>query len=84
MKNSKIQDGSYLIKLDPRQDDRNYFFQEFFQNEFKENGLNSNWVQINNSYNKYKGTIEEGCIYKTDLFGWTKLVSLWHLERYLM
>ena len=66
-------DGSYLIKLDPRQDDRGFFSRVFCENEFKDNGLNSNWVQINNSYNKYKGTVR-GMHLQDEPFNEVKLV----------
>lgn len=66
-------EGSYLIKLDPKQDDRGFFSRLFCENEFKENGLNSNWVQINNSYNKFKGTLR-GMHMQNEPFNEVKLV----------
>lgn len=50
-------DGAYLIKLEPREDQRGFFSRVFCENEFKENNLVHNWVQINNSHNKDKGTL---------------------------
>jgi dTDP-4-dehydrorhamnose 3,5-epimerase len=66
-------EGSYLIKLDPMQDNRGFFSRVFCENEFKENGLNSNWVQINNSYNKFKGTLR-GMHMQNEPFDEVKLV----------
>ena len=66
-------DGSYLVKLDPKQDNRGFFSRVFCENEFKEKGLNSNWVQINNSYNKFKGTLR-GMHMQNEPFNEVKLV----------
>lgn len=66
-------DGSFLVKIDPLQDDRGFFSRVFCKNEFKENGLNSNWVQINNSYNKFKGTLR-GMHMQNEPFDEVKLV----------
>ena len=49
--------GSYLIDLEPRVDDRGFFARYFCQNEFEKQGLNSTWVQINNSLSIEAGTV---------------------------
>lgn len=49
--------GSYLIDLEPRQDERGFFARYFCEQEFAAHGLNSHWVQINNSLNKEAGTL---------------------------
>ena len=49
--------GNYLINLDMKEDERGFFARYFCKNEFQEKGLNTNWVQINNSYSKEKGTL---------------------------
>ena len=66
-------EGSYLIKIDPMQDNRGFFSRVFCENEFKENRLNSNWVQINNSFNKFKGTLR-GMHMQNEPFNEVKLV----------
>jgi len=49
--------GSYLINLDINSDERGFFARYFCEKEFKENGLNTKWVQINNSLSVKKGTL---------------------------
>lgn len=49
--------GSYLIDLEPRQDERGFFARYFCEQEFAAQGLNSHWAQINNSFSKTKGTL---------------------------
>lgn len=41
--------GNYLIDLDLREDDRGFFARYFCEKEFANAGLNTRWVQINNS-----------------------------------
>ena len=55
------------------QDNRGFFSRVFCENEFKENRLNSNWVQINNSFNKFKGTLR-GMHMQNEPFNEVKLV----------
>ncbi|WP_208678363.1 dTDP-4-dehydrorhamnose 3,5-epimerase [Synechococcus elongatus] len=50
-------DGSYLIDLDAKEDERGFFARCFCKNEFYNHGLNAQWVQINNSLTKGKGTL---------------------------
>jgi len=50
-------DGSYIIDLDKIEDERGFFARVYCKNEFEEIGLEVSIVQINNSFNKSKGTI---------------------------
>ena len=49
--------GSYKIDLEKVTDDRGFFARLFCKREFKETNLNTQWVQINNSYNLKSGTV---------------------------
>jgi dTDP-4-dehydrorhamnose 3,5-epimerase len=49
-------EGSYLIDLEKREDERGFFARFFCRKEFDEIGLTSNIVQINNSFSVNKGT----------------------------
>lgn len=49
--------GSYVIEIEPIRDERGFFSRAWCKDEFDKNGLNSNLVQSNLSYNKKKGTL---------------------------
>jgi len=49
--------GAYLINLDKLEDERGFFARAFCNQEFANNGLISQFVQVNNSFTKLKGTI---------------------------
>lgn len=49
--------GNYLINLDLREDERGFFARYFCEKEFSERGLNTRWVQINNSLSHRVGTL---------------------------
>jgi len=49
--------GSYLIDLEIKSDERGFFARYFCEKEFNKNGLNTKWVQINNSLSNEKGTL---------------------------
>jgi dTDP-4-dehydrorhamnose 3,5-epimerase len=49
--------GAYSINLSKREDERGFFARFFCEKEFQEMGLNTQWVQMNNSLSKLKGTI---------------------------
>ncbi len=49
--------GSYLIEIEPINDERGFFSRLFCEKEFKELKLNTKWVQINNSLSKSSGTL---------------------------
>ncbi len=55
-KESHLQ-GNYLIDLELRSDERGFFARYFCENEFQKHGLNTRWVQINNSMSKQVGTL---------------------------
>ena len=49
--------GAYLIDLEKRGDDRGFFARLFCRNEFAEHGLETAFVQINNSLSVDRGTL---------------------------
>ena len=49
--------GNYLIDLDLREDERGFFARYFCEKEFSNAGLNTRWVQINNSMSCDIGTL---------------------------
>lgn len=49
--------GVYVIELEPFQDERGFFSRIFCEKEFEQAGLVSDFVQINHSTSRYKGTI---------------------------
>lgn len=49
--------GAYLIDLEKRGDNRGFFARFFCENEFRQQGLITHFVQINNSLTAKKGTI---------------------------
>jgi dTDP-4-dehydrorhamnose 3,5-epimerase len=49
--------GSYIISLEPFQDDRGWFARTYCKNEFAQIGHNKEWVQMNHSFTSLKGTI---------------------------
>jgi len=49
--------GNYLIDLELREDERGFFARYFCEREFFEQGLNTQWVQINNSMSREAGTL---------------------------
>ena len=49
--------GAYTIDLEKREDERGFFARYWCQKEFIQNELDTNIVQINNSFSRYKGTL---------------------------
>jgi dTDP-4-dehydrorhamnose 3,5-epimerase len=49
--------GAYLIDLEKRGDDRGFFSRYFCTREFAQMGLATDYVQINDSYSKSRGTL---------------------------
>ncbi len=49
--------GVYLIDHEKKTDHRGYFARIYCENEFQENGLNTKWVQMNQSLTKKKGAL---------------------------
>lgn len=73
--------GNYLITLKPKEDERGFFARYFCEREFSDQGLNTKWVQINNSMSKNKGTLR-GLHYQKEPYAEVKLIrclkgSIW-------
>lgn len=66
-------EGAFLIEPEKRGDERGFFARVFCVNEFKENGLDANVVQINNSRTANKGTLR-GMHYQLAPHAETKIV----------
>jgi dTDP-4-dehydrorhamnose 3,5-epimerase len=74
-------EDAYIIELDKKGDDRGFFARVFCQNEFAEQGLSTEFVQVNNSLSADEGTLR-GMHYQLPPHAETKLVrcirgSLW-------
>ena len=65
--------GSYIIGLEPYIDERGWFARTWCKNEFEQVGHKAEWVQINHSFTKMKGTIR-GLHYQLPPFSEIKLV----------
>ena len=65
--------GSYIIDLEPFADDRGWFARTFSKDEFGNIGHYKEWVQLNHSYTKQKGTIR-GMHFQIPPFSEIKLV----------
>lgn len=65
--------GSYVIEPDKLEDDRGFFARTWCQQEFVNQGLDSNLVQSSISFNKQKGTLR-GMHIQLFPFAETKLV----------
>ena len=65
--------GAYIIDLEKKQDDRGFFSRIFCIDEFANKKLKYNFVQINNSFNKHKGTLR-GLHYQLSPKTETKLI----------
>ena len=50
-------EGAHLIHLEKYSDERGFFARSFCKDEFKKAGLESDWVQVNNSLSRKKGTL---------------------------
>ena len=73
--------GSYIIELEKRGDERGFFARAFCVNEFKDCGLVTDILQVNNSLSAQKGTLR-GMHYQLAPRAETKIVrcirgSLW-------
>jgi dTDP-4-dehydrorhamnose 3,5-epimerase len=49
--------GAFLVNLKILEDERGFFARYFCKTEYALHGLETNWVQINNSMSKHKGTL---------------------------
>ncbi len=69
--------GSYVIEIEPNEDERGFFARTFCANEFKKNGIGFSCTQCNISFNKKKGTLR-GMHYQAAPFEEAKIVSCIH------
>ena len=69
---TKLQ-GLYLISLEPVSDSRGWFSRTFCKEEFEKIDHKKEWVQMNHSFTKYKGTIR-GMHYQVPPFSEVKMV----------
>lgn len=65
--------GSFVIELDKKGDDRGFFARFYCTKEFAKQGLDSNFVQVNNSLSAHKGTLR-GIHYQLSPMAESKLV----------
>jgi len=65
--------GVYVIDLNPVEDNRGWFMRTYCKNEFAEIGHDKEWVQLNHSFTRRKGTIR-GMHYQVPPYGEIKLV----------
>lgn len=49
--------GNFLVDLSLHEDERGFFARYFCEKKFSEKGLNTRWVQINNSFSRQVGTL---------------------------
>ena len=73
--------GNFIINLEKKEDERGFFARYYCQKEFAQKGLNTQWVQINNSLSKNVGTLR-GLHYQREPNSEIKLVrclngSIW-------
>jgi dTDP-4-dehydrorhamnose 3,5-epimerase len=68
-----ILNGSYVIELNVFTDERGWFARTYCKNEFSAIGHHDEWVQMNNSFTKSKGTIR-GMHFQLPPFSEIKLV----------
>lgn len=54
--NSTAISGVYVITPEPRRDERGWFARTFCKREFAEIGVDAEFVQLNQSFNRIKGT----------------------------
>jgi dTDP-4-dehydrorhamnose 3,5-epimerase len=65
--------GAYVIDLEKNGDDRGFFARAFCMNEFRDHGLVTNFVQVNNSLSQEANTLR-GMHYQLAANAETKLV----------
>ncbi len=66
--------GSFLIEIEPKEDERGFFARSFCREEFKNKGIDFKIVQSNISYNKKAGTLR-GMHYQIVPYEESKIVS---------
>lgn len=65
--------GSYVLTLEPIEDERGWFARTYCKNNFLAIGHTKEWVQMNHSFTKQMGTIR-GMHYQRPPYGEIKLV----------
>lgn len=65
--------GSYVIELEPFTDERGWFARTFCKEEFNKIGHQKEWVQLNQSFSKQKGSVR-GMHYQLPPYSEIKLV----------
>ena len=65
--------GAFLIDLEKRGDERGFFARLFCQEEFRQQALDTQFIQANNSHSTQKGTLR-GMHYQLGAMAETKLV----------
>jgi len=65
--------GAYLVAVKKIEDDRGFFGRAWCKNEFLDHQLNPNFVQLNTSFSKKKGTIR-GLHYQVDPYQEVKFI----------
>lgn len=65
--------GAFTIELEKKADDRGFFARSFCQDEFRQHGLEQNYVQMNNSFNLRRGTLR-GLHYQAPPYAEVKVV----------
>ncbi len=65
--------GTYTIEMQPRSDERGFFARSFCAEEFKQYGLNPNFVQCNVSFTSQRGSVR-GLHYQAAPYEEAKLV----------
>jgi dTDP-4-dehydrorhamnose 3,5-epimerase len=66
--------GTWVIRLEPHQDERGYFVRTFSEDAFRERGLDTRVSQTSLSWNHQSGTLR-GMHYQASPHGESKLVS---------
>lgn len=66
--------GSYIVDLNPIEDERGFFARSWCRKEFESHGLNSDIAQCNLSFNHRKGTIR-GMHFQVEPYREVKLVK---------
>jgi dTDP-4-dehydrorhamnose 3,5-epimerase len=66
-------DGTFLVSMEPRGDERGWFARAWCEEEFRAVGVDIRAVQTNVSFNVHRGTIR-GLHWQVEPYGETKLV----------
>ena len=69
--------GAFLVEVKKIEDERGFFGRAWCRNEFIEHGLNPDFVQLNTSFSRKKGTIR-GMHYQVDPYQEVKFIRCTH------